>query len=146
MRHHSIPMSFIWSTAISPVYAPQPLKLQFCGATRAPLVNLSYTEPMCRCRGLGRRTRRTPARRVVLWRLNVRSCESGVPRMRVASWRCRLTRVQLRDGYAPARGSTTDASRIREHSSRPTTGCCRQVAFAQTGLWSLGGPRGCLSP
>ena len=33
-------------------------------------------------------------------------------------------------GCTPARGSTTDASRMRGHSSRPTTGCCRQLAFA----------------
>eukprot|EP00972_Heterocapsa_arctica_P030540 4496251-Heterocapsa_arctica.AAC.1 len=34
-------MSFICSTDISPVYAPQPLKLQFCGVTIAPFLNLS---------------------------------------------------------------------------------------------------------
>jgi len=36
-----MPRSFICSTAISPVKAPQPLKLQFCGVTSAPLVNLA---------------------------------------------------------------------------------------------------------
>ena len=38
-----MPMSFICSTAASPVKAPVPLKLQFCGQTWAPLVNLPFT-------------------------------------------------------------------------------------------------------
>mmetsp|Transcript_141994 Transcript_141994/g.453948 ORF Transcript_141994/g.453948 Transcript_141994/m.453948 type:complete len:202 (+) Transcript_141994:203-808(+) len=41
IKHHSIFKSFICSTDISPVYAPQPLKLQFCGHTAAPFVTLS---------------------------------------------------------------------------------------------------------
>ena len=45
MRHHSIPIDAICSAAISPVNAPQPLKLQFCGATLAPLVKLWNTMP-----------------------------------------------------------------------------------------------------
>ena len=44
---HSIPMSAIWSTAISPVYAPQPVKLQFCGVRCAPLVNLPEHSATC---------------------------------------------------------------------------------------------------
>merc|ERR1719484_69491 len=48
IRHHFMPMSTICSAAISPVYAPQPLKLQFCGAQKAPFVNDLYTMPMCR--------------------------------------------------------------------------------------------------
>mmetsp|Transcript_8385 Transcript_8385/g.23373 ORF Transcript_8385/g.23373 Transcript_8385/m.23373 type:complete len:230 (+) Transcript_8385:565-1254(+) len=42
-----MPMSFICSTAISPVNAPQPLKLQFCGVTRALFVNLSAQYATC---------------------------------------------------------------------------------------------------
>merc|ERR1719284_2017654 len=43
-----MPMSFICSTAISPVKAPQPLKLQFCGVSMAPLVNLPQQYDTCR--------------------------------------------------------------------------------------------------
>merc|ERR1719464_2244650 len=43
-----MPMSFICSTAISPVKAPQPVKLQFCGVTSAPLVNLPVQYATCR--------------------------------------------------------------------------------------------------
>mmetsp|Transcript_80151 Transcript_80151/g.132497 ORF Transcript_80151/g.132497 Transcript_80151/m.132497 type:complete len:223 (-) Transcript_80151:306-974(-) len=39
-----IPKAFICSTDISPVYAPQPLKLQFCGVTMAPFVVLPMHE------------------------------------------------------------------------------------------------------
>jgi hypothetical protein len=49
--HHEMPIAAIWSAAISPVKAPQPLKLQFWGATLAPLVNFSYTMPTCRLLG-----------------------------------------------------------------------------------------------
>ena len=38
MRTHLMPMSTIWSAAISPVYAPQPPKFMFCGARKAPFV------------------------------------------------------------------------------------------------------------
>ena len=41
VTHHFIFMLTICSAAISPVYAPQPLKLQFWGAQKAPLVNFS---------------------------------------------------------------------------------------------------------
>ena len=87
MRTHSIFMSAIWSTAISPVYAPQPcvagrrarynsdrallararaahalrgvlgsattrtLKLQFCGETMTPALNLSCTMATCKFDG-----------------------------------------------------------------------------------------------
>ena len=47
-----MPMPAIWSADISPVYAPHPAKLQFCGATFAPLVNLSWTRPTCSGLGL----------------------------------------------------------------------------------------------
>ena len=46
-----MPMSAIWSTAISPVYAPVPVKLQFWGASSAPLVNLPAHSATCS--GLG---------------------------------------------------------------------------------------------
>mmetsp|Transcript_9087 Transcript_9087/g.21395 ORF Transcript_9087/g.21395 Transcript_9087/m.21395 type:complete len:230 (+) Transcript_9087:111-800(+) len=51
IRQHLRPRLTIWSTAISPVKAPQPLKLQFCGATMTPSSNLSYTMPTCRLDG-----------------------------------------------------------------------------------------------
>ena len=47
-----MPMSLICSTAISPVYAPQPLKLQFCGATWMPFGRSSgATSATCRFDG-----------------------------------------------------------------------------------------------
>ena len=47
MRTVDMPMSLIWSTDISPVYAPQPVKLQFCGVRCAPLVNLPEHSATC---------------------------------------------------------------------------------------------------
>ena len=69
------------------------------------------------------------ARRVVLWRLNRTGLRVGcaADARRIV----RLNRKQLRVGCAPARGSTTDASSRLRNSSCPTTGCCRQLAFAQ---------------
>mmetsp|Transcript_627 Transcript_627/g.1293 ORF Transcript_627/g.1293 Transcript_627/m.1293 type:complete len:233 (-) Transcript_627:108-806(-) len=51
IRQHFRPISTIWSTAISPVYAPQPLKLQFCGVTMTPALNLSWTMATCKLDG-----------------------------------------------------------------------------------------------
>ena len=46
-----MPMSLIWSTDISPVYAPQPVKLQFWGATLIPGLKLSLTRATCKFDG-----------------------------------------------------------------------------------------------
>jgi len=46
MRTHSMPIVCIWSTASSPVYAPHPVKPQFCGQILAAFVNLPCTSGM----------------------------------------------------------------------------------------------------
>ena len=51
MRTVDMPMSLIWSTDISPVYAPQPVKLQFWGATLMPGLNESLTSATCKFDG-----------------------------------------------------------------------------------------------
>ena len=51
MRTVDMPMSLIWSTDISPVYAPQPAKLQFWGATLIPGLKLSLTSATCKFDG-----------------------------------------------------------------------------------------------